>query len=548
MKTMKKCMVLFMAIMMVYGLAACTGGDQRKEQSTELPSQTETSGKTNETEADAVSESAEGISDFSKRLTISYACTGKEFDPEDAYHKYFSDKFNIDMEFIPQSWGEANQQITTWMNAGDLPTFITWGFSTSELSNAIEQELLKKWPDDWKEKYPNLAKAYALSSANTYYEEKFGGTYVYCVPVFANNYPAEEITDHLQLYIRRDFAKAANFDLSPYEESKVMTMSQLGELLKAEKESGVIEYPLNANQAHLYVQMVADYTYTQNLLYQKKDGTFAWSPAEEETGLRNALRTVNDWYHKGYIYPDFYSTGSAGSATDDMFSADKTAVTIYTGTIPIVQQLADKMANDLKKDFQEETLVVMLTDDNGVSHQEPQANYWRGNCISPEATDEEVDRVLALMDYLTTEEGQRISLMGIQGEDWDYDENGNLISLLPEHTSPADKYGSVAPYSALAICNDDFGFINPNNQKWAVDLVTEMYLLRDKVTDIREKPYNYFLASYTSDALTQASITPDDEYVRLIIQDGDFDENYDAWLSEKMRLFQPVLDDLNSGK
>ena len=43
-----------------------------------------------------------------------------------------------------------------------------------------------------------------------------------------------------------------------------------------------------------------------------------------------------------------------------------------------------------------------------------------------------------------------------------------------------------------------------------------------------------------------ASMTYADEYANIITKSGDFDTNYDQWVSDKMSMIQPVLDELNA--
>ena len=43
-----------------------------------------------------------------------------------------------------------------------------------------------------------------------------------------------------------------------------------------------------------------------------------------------------------------------------------------------------------------------------------------------------------------------------------------------------------------------------------------------------------------------ASMTYADEYANIITKDGDFDANYDQWVADKLKMIQPVLDELNA--
>ncbi|MEG1427195.1 MAG: hypothetical protein RSC76_05855, partial [Oscillospiraceae bacterium] len=51
---------------------------------------------------------------------------------------------------------------------------------------------------------------------------------------------------------------------------------------------------------------------------------------------------------------------------------------------------------------------------------------------------------------------------------------------------------------------------------------------------------------YDSQAFNLASMTYADEYAALIVKEGNIEENWKAWVAEKMPIIQPVLDELNA--
>ena len=76
-----------------------------------------------------------------------------------------------------------------------------------------EQGLVKKLPDDWKTRWPNLAEAYEGTVVGPLLEEQFGGTYFLPRPVFANNQPTEPLVTHQSIFMRKDWLEAVGAEV-----------------------------------------------------------------------------------------------------------------------------------------------------------------------------------------------------------------------------------------------------------------------------------------------------------------------------------------------
>ena len=98
----------------------------------------------------------------------------------------------------------------------------------------------------------------------------------------------------------------------------------------------------------------------------------------------------------------------------------------------------------------------------------------------------------------------------------------------------------------MFILSDDYSFINPGFTERARDKVADIYTKRAEITSSKDKEPDWDLLSYSSQALNLASMTYADEYANIITKSGDFDTNYDQWVSDKMSMIQPVLDELNA--
>ena len=149
-------------------------------------------------------------------------------------------------------------------------------------------------------------------------------------------------------------------------------------------------------------------------------------------------------------------------------------------------------------------------------------------------------------------EGQNIMNMGFEGIDWKRDENGNYVSLLdPSIQGSATsvlggKYPSKESSFGGLILPDDFSLVSPNYNHEIQNTVRNFYKLREELSDettLLPREYEYeFLSSREK---SQATMDLGDEYAKLVLKDGDLEDNWNTWVEEKMAVVQPVLDQLN---
>lgn len=102
---------------------------------------------------------------YKEKLKISVASTiqVKDGQMENEFHKYWMDKYNIEWDYNFVEWDSWAEKLRLWINSGDLPDVATWNYIHGDAMNYIDQGLLYKFPDDWKERWPNVAAAYKLT-------------------------------------------------------------------------------------------------------------------------------------------------------------------------------------------------------------------------------------------------------------------------------------------------------------------------------------------------------------------------------------------------
>ena len=213
MKLGKRILPLLLAGLLAFGMTACNG-NTNKESSSSQPSSSAP-----ESSAPAQESSSEGSSEVSQQETndsgyenqveLSWykeGITGQEINYEgDAWGQYWQDKFNVKFDLTAATMDDSdwNERLRIWINSGDMPDVAHWGFNYGELADYANQEAIYRFPDDWKERWPNVAKTQSFVPGAAVAEENLGGTYVLFRSILVNNRPAERLSYHAMLYMRR---------------------------------------------------------------------------------------------------------------------------------------------------------------------------------------------------------------------------------------------------------------------------------------------------------------------------------------------------------
>ena len=565
----RKLFALLMAAMMAASLASCNSSEETSEpaedsssastseSSTSAESSTPASTKTDSGVLAATTDvTAEDIlaRDYSEPVTISFAgiqCTdGLDYNHGSEYYEWWTETFNVTWDVTSLTFENWVERMNTWINADDLPDWSVWNFVPGDAANYAEQGLVMEMPDGWKEEYPNLAAAATCTPANEYYENLYGGMYYFFRPVFANNFPADTITSHISMFMRTDLAEEAGYDLTENIESNTISLTEFIEYMQAIKDAGLMEYPwfdLSGSIGQV-VDRVSGYAGVLGSSYYKgEDGQYHWGPAEESSGIKEALRQIKGAYDNGLLYPEFYTLQEPDDA-GHFYAAGDAAATMESGMAAYFDRYEQNMQQNLGLSFWDTSDVFILTDDEGISHEQPSTNYWACNILSPYLDETKYERIMSIWDYGCTEEGQLRIRLGVPDVDWKYDENGDIQVTLEEqgYATLEDKYTSLYPITGnMFILSDDYSFINPGFTEQARDKVADIYTKRAAITSSKDQEPDWDLLSYSSQAMNLASMTYADEYANIITKSGDFDTNYDQWVSDKMSMIQPVLDELN---
>ena len=556
MKKSKKLIAALLASLMVLSTAACSNGENQSGTSQQSGTNSSAAGDTSSVETSDTGE--EGTYDTHVDLSwYKEGITGHEINYDgDALGQFWQDKFNVTIDLTAATMDDSdwNERLRIWINSGDMPDVAHWGFNYGELADYAAQDAVYRFPDDWKERWPNVAASQEYVPGAAVAEEKLGGTYVLFRTIFANHRPSERLSYHALLYMRKDWMEACGVEIkdtySPSELEEIATKFK-------EMDPGNVGSQLVPISIRTYdvPKIYPGTVFPESInvgdgYYKDENGQFQWAPADERT--LEGLEKYQNLYTSGLLDPEFY-TLTRYEGTEKFYIGGTAGIVLDDGMGYMIQsRMEDGLQKNLGLDPDEALHIAQLVGEDGKYYYREDMNFYGSIIFSPDITDEQFERAMDILDFCCTEEGQEIINMGFEGEDWELDENGEYVSLLPnEITGDASsilgsKYPSADVFFGGIILGDDFQFVTPNYTKETRDIISHFYELRDELSDETTLlPREYDYEFYSSRAKTQANMDLSEEYAQLILKDGDLETNWKNWVDEKMQLVQPLLDELN---
>lgn len=545
---MKKGSKMFVSILLVLMLVLQLSGCDQQNSSTSSKSGSSDVVSTSE-ESSALAEDT-GETNYDEKLTISWAVYGDEFADlnSDDFAKMWNEKFNLEWDVISMSADTWAEKIRVWANALDLPDVAQWEYNHADAAGFVDQGLVKKLPDDWKTRWPNLAAAYEGTVVGPMLDEVFGGTYFLPRPTFASNKPTEVLHTHQSVYMRKDWLEAVGAEIKD-----AYTIDEFMDIARLVKEQdpgqvGDALVPIGNDETclpYVFIYPLSTHSKTNETYYKDENGVYHWGPASEDT--LEGLKYYQQAWEEGLIDPEFF----AGDTNyQEVFYTQGVSLACQApGMAQVALRFANNFQTNLGVETEEWLHCATILDNEGRYHGVETANYWGALIFSPDIDDATLERVLDVLDYSCTDQGQTEIRMGIEGVDWERDEDGNLVNLLPEDTTVLDKYYCIRPfYHNLYITSDDFGLVNPTYPQVFRDMSLTQYKTKEShATDETFDRIDWDVYFYDSDAMRRASsFNLEDEYAALVVADGDMETKWNAWVEEKMSIIQPVLDELNA--
>ena len=484
------------------------------------------------------------LAEYDKHISITASYVDRGSTAIDDMYHFFCDPYNIDIEMIGIPWSSFANTNSVMVMGQSMYDWMLIGWDYNTYVSYVDQGLIKPLPDNFEEKYPNIARAFEASGiGESLYVD--GVAYGVPMPILFNFAPQSYYLKMQAGYYRVDWAEQLGFHWDA-----AVTLSEFEAYLKACIDNDMVGngQTLGFTSSSAVEAFMNTFNDSYNS-FVKVDGQYAWGPTLE--GTVDGIKELKKAYADGLIDPDFFAVESFSA--QNKFAAGLSAATYATGTCANYQLILDSAAAAGIENPVEKIKPIMIVDNEGVWHGGQVKNFWCINVFKPDLDEEAYERVLSLLDYLYTQEAEEVINMGIKGVDWDLDENGRYVSYLDpaEYANIRQKYASGWFWRDTAICLDEFDLINPTYDPAVLDNVNAVYDYRYASAEKNGyTPWDTNVQFLATEAKQNYSVDVGTEITRIMCDENiamdDVEAEWQKFIDANAAIWQPVVDDLNA--
>lgn len=464
----KKVIAVILSGVLCFSMVGC-GKDSKKDDSADKPSVTGAASDS------AATPEADPYKDHMKISIALWNIGDMVTDPsKDAILKQIEDKFNIEIEPYPVTWGDYGEKIKLWAASNNLPDMTAYeaGYTTV-YDDWTEQGIVRALPKDM-DKYPNI-KALLDSEYGQTVNKVTADTadpVYYGVPRPTYRDAANTMLDY-GVAIRKDWMNKVGVTEVP---DNLDDFISLLKKFQTEDPDGNGKDDTIGVTGYNFAWMTSLFTGTAPAAINgfrwvyAEDGSIepVWKSKEFLDGVK-ALKKI---YDAGVLDPDYIII--KGEEGRDKFKNGKAGAYAHSGpdlaTLQIFEQSFAKSNPDQKLSDLITFLPLFANSNGEITF--PQANAcWSETYLSSKVDDAKAERCMALMDYLLSDEGNRLISLGIEGTDYTVGSDGS-ISLIDIKNddgtikSMTEKY----PFSGIQTLANWSSYRNDTNPSFSDEL------------------------------------------------------------------------------
>ncbi|MDR3173740.1 MAG: extracellular solute-binding protein [Treponema sp.] len=486
----------------------------------------------------SAAESTDSSNPYAKNMEISVSLWNVQdgFDDpnaaNDTIYEELAQKFNVTLKPVQVTWNDWMEKFRLWAASNQLPDAFATDASLGEYKTWATQGVIRALPDDLS-KYPNIQAVMSLPSVKPL---AINGKF-YKFPRMTYKTDADWINDRNILY-RKDWAKEAGWDRQPesFEEFVQMCKAVLANHPEA---VGIGQH----HNGYLLIIHLGIFPQGSHGGVWAKDADGLWKPCYACDGFAEGVAQLRTLYTEGILDPDFALLKDSDASAKFMSGQ---AFAVFAGHVYWDYEDAFKRANPGKSAEEVIGLIDMWPNPHdGKRYYFSEAPYWSESMFRGDMNDEKMDRVLAMLEYMYTDEYKIKVAMGIEGVDYKK-ENGAYISLLPPDQLLSKKYPITNKIGSLSAWGQWLGLegvqIQSSNPNIAyTDKYWQEHYRYTKEIAI-PTPVNYDIRLMSTPAKDKlASVTQDWmlDMVRVIMGKGDPIQEWKAVIKS----YSPGLDD-----
>lgn len=497
------------------------------------------------TRENTAAETAAEENSYEKPVEFTFASFGAITDDE--FSSFVSEKFNV--KIVPQAldWNNWEQQVNTMMASGDMPDMLQWDHRADKIKmfrQWVDGGLLKPLPG--LSGYPNLQALREKMVVMDYFQVD-GRDYLWTKLRGDNKW---NLTGPMSFVYRRDWAEKLGMAKDEY------TVEEFIELAKAFAEKDPAGNGTGKTVGYTDVGWAFPYLlnfynpYATGLV--KKDGQYIWGATMPET--LEGIKALRKMYKEGGLWKDFYTAQDYDG--NGLYMANRLGIWSDNLGAELVKFRADfKLANP-GADPYNSVAVMKVRGKDGKYYMQEWDNTWSAYLYSSTLTDEEMDRILAVMDWAAGEEGTRMCQFGFEGTDYEF-EDGKIVTKWQtdekdELVKPAYMTSTADAIRNMACLNGDFIYNDPNIDQRTVKDLTDLYRLATDFPDqVTLGKLNYELDFFSAPNKDKYLGTLSSDFramvMKAIVSTDDVEGELNKFIRANQEKVNAMLKEINDG-
>ncbi|MDR3120083.1 MAG: hypothetical protein LBU58_01920 [Clostridiales bacterium] len=493
---------------------------------------------------------------YSTRIRLSHNITDADKQVDNKLYDYFSEKFQVDFDFIPMQFGERHEKARLWAASGDLPDVLWMDLNEnlySEWCTWVDSGLFAPIPGDLG-KWPEIQKQFDAMVADELFTRD-GDVYALAA---MRDMASEDFTVCMGIVYRADWAEK----LGMRKENDIYTWDEFMAMVKAciEQDPGGNgpgkTFGLSGPQWY-FPDMYGIYqtnTYEwgfEEPFFIEVDGKYVWYPTLPE--YISGLKVAKGLYDDGILWQDNVVDSNSTMYIDLYYAGQMVGVGSHA-TIGNLTSARDRMIEafpDGDRAMMYKIAKVASPVDDSFYWQKQSPAYWGANSISANASPEVQERFLDMWNWLLTDEGMRFRQYGIEGEDYTLNADGSVESLWEiKNGKYVDPYSQARGFYGRPMLTDaEYAFTKvttPEEDRIDGDAAWKWDWANAHIGKV---DYNMLYSSTPNkDALGMFVAEVKAKAIDLLVNSTQdkIEGEWKAWTDSMMPKVQLVLDDLNS--
>jgi putative aldouronate transport system substrate-binding protein len=394
----------------------------------------------------------------------------------DSVVKYFEEKFNVKFEFIqvPGGQEEVFSKMNRMLSIGDIPDLMEMRTDLPLANNLYESLInadkivdVNEFIEGKEEQYPNIHAITQSDEANSSSYLSEDGK-LSMIPRYFGT------VDH-GFIIRKDWLDQYNLDVPETHEDLIEVL----EVFVENDPGGVQNLGLTLPNTWWFGHIYAGFTGANN--WSVEGDAFKYALTSD--GQRDAYRFLNNLYENNLLDKDVFTSVDESDAIAK-FSSGQSGVTmmgVTYGAPIILKQL--KNANE-----DAELVYVNLSGPEGPMRLYL-SEYFEGVAISKEFKD--IPRLFDMIEYILSDEGQKILNYGLEGKHYSLDANGEMV-VSEDQAKLRDKegwsgrsHGLRAMFDVSQVMNEQFSEDYQKMEQFITQLNQEGATVRDPLFGVK---------------------------------------------------------------